>query len=105
MALIVVAASAENNYKVTSSSRLNVRKSPSTSAAVLGTFSSGQIEVISISKGWAKVKYNGKTGYVSEKYISPLPKPEPKKPEPKKEMPKKKKHSYNLSRKRNDSAR
>ncbi len=88
MALIVVAASAENNYKVTSSSRLNVRKSPSTSAAVLGTFSSGQqIEVISISKGWAKVKYNGKTGYVSEKYISPLPKPEPKKPEPKKEMP------------------
>ena len=75
--LIVVVAYAENNYKVTSSSRLNVRKSPSTSAAVLGTFESGQqIEVVSISNGWAKVKYNGKTGYVSDKYIAPLPKPE-----------------------------
>lgn len=92
MALIVVTAMAENNYKVTSSSRLNVRKSPSTSATVLGTFNSGQqIEVISISKGWAKVKYNGKVGYVSEKYISPLPKPEPPKPEPKKEKPKEEK--------------
>lgn len=77
MALIVVAALAENNYKVTSSSRLNVRKSPSTSAAVLGTFESGQqIEVVSVNNGWAKVKYNGKTGYVSDKYIAPLPKPE-----------------------------
>lgn len=92
MALIVVTAMAENNYKVTSSSRLNVRKSPSTSATVLGTFNSGQqIEVISISKGWAKVKYNGKVGYVSEKYISPLPKPEPPKPEPTKEKPKEEK--------------
>lgn len=77
MTLIVVIALADNNYKVTSSSRLNVRKSPSTSAAVLGTFTSGQqIEVISISNGWAKVKYNGKTGYVSDRYIAPLPKPE-----------------------------
>ncbi|MDE7165957.1 MAG: SH3 domain-containing protein [Bacteroidaceae bacterium] len=82
MTLIVVTALAENNYKVTSSSRLNVRKSPSTSAAVLGTFKSGQqIEVISINNGWAEVIYNGKTGYVSTKYITPLPKPEePAKP-------------------------
>lgn len=66
---------ADSNYRVTSSSRLNVRKSPSTSGAVLGTFQSGQeIEVISIDRGWAKVKYNGKTGYVSDKYITPLPK-------------------------------
>lgn len=92
MALIVVTAMAENNYKVTSSSRLNVRKSPSTSASVLGIFNRGQqIEVVSISKGWAKVKYNGKVGYVSEKYISPLPKPEPSKSEPKEEKPKEEK--------------
>lgn len=75
--LVVITTFAENNYKVTSSSRLNVRKSPSTSAAVLGTFESGQqIEVVTVSNGWAKVKYNGKTGYVSDKYIAPLPKPE-----------------------------
>lgn len=97
MALMVVTAVAENNYKVTSTSRLNVRESPTTSANVLGTFSSGQqIEVISISKGWAKVEYNGKIGYVSEKYVSPLPKseqpsPEPSNPEPKKEEPKEEK--------------
>lgn len=89
MALIVVTAMAENNYKVTSSSRLNVRKSPSTSGAVIGTFISGQqIEVISINIGWAKVKYNGKIGYVSEKYISPLPAPEPIQPEPEPEIEK-----------------
>ena len=74
MALIVVVAFAENNYKVTSSSCLNVMKSPSTSSAILGTFESGQqIEGVSISNGWAKVRYNGKTGYVCDKYITPLP--------------------------------
>lgn len=86
LALVVVSAMAENNYKVTSSSRLNVRKAPSTSGQILGTFESGQqIEVINIDKGWAKVKFNGKTGYVSAKYITALPKPEPRKEESKKE--------------------
>ncbi|MCM1140596.1 MAG: SH3 domain-containing protein [Muribaculum sp.] len=86
IALMIGAVSvfAENNYRVTSSSRLNVRKSASTSATVLGTFNSGQeIEVLSVSNGWAKVKFNGKTGYVSEKYITPLPKKETPKQEPK----------------------
>lgn len=85
----VVSVFAENNYRVISSSRLNVRKAASTSAAILGTFNSGQeIEVISVNNGWAKVKFNGKTGYVSEKYITPLPKLEKTKPEskPKKEV-------------------
>ena len=86
LAFVVVSAMAENNYKVTSSSRLNVRKSPSTTGQILGTFESGQqIEVLNIDKGWAKVKFNGKTGYVSAKYIAELPKPEPRKEQPKKE--------------------
>lgn len=64
---------AENNYKVTASTRLNIRKSPSTSSTVLGTFESGQqIEVISINNGWATVKFKGKTGYVSDKYITAI---------------------------------
>lgn len=66
---------AETNYKVTSVSRLNVRKAPSTSGAVLGTFKSGEeITVLSITNGWAKVEYGKYIGYVSAKYIQELPK-------------------------------
>ncbi len=61
---------AQMPYKVTSSSRLNVRTRPSTSGQVMGTFQSGQqIQVISIENGWAKVEFNGKTGFVSARYI------------------------------------
>lgn len=73
MALFVVVAFAENTHKVTSTT-LNVRRAPSTGARVLGTLHKGdQIEVLQIARGWAKVNYNGSTGYVSEKYIAPLP--------------------------------
>lgn len=66
---------AEMNYKVSSASRLNVRKTPSTSGVVMGTFKSGEeITVLSISKGWAKVEYGKSIGYVSAKYIEELPK-------------------------------
>lgn len=73
---------AEVNYRVTSSSRLNVRRSPSTSGAVLGTFKSGQeITVLSINNGWAKVEFNNSVGYVSAKYIAELPKKVVEEPE------------------------
>lgn len=65
---------ADNNYKVTSTSRLNVRKFPSNTSVIIGKFQSGQeIEVVSIQNRWAKVIFNDKIGYVSEKYITPLP--------------------------------
>lgn len=65
---------AETNYKVSSSSRLNVRKTPSTSGVVLGTFKSGEeITVLSIKNGWAKVEFGKNIGYVSAKYIQELP--------------------------------
>lgn len=73
---------AEVNYRVTSSSRLNVRRSPSTTGAVLGTFKSGQeITVLSINNGWAKVEFNNSVGYVSAKYITELPKKVVEEPE------------------------
>lgn len=73
---------AEANYRVTSSSRLNVRRSPSTSGAVIGTFKSGQeITVMSINNGWAKVEFNNTVGYVSAKYITELPKKVDEEPE------------------------
>lgn len=75
MILMVIGALAETNYRVTSSTRLNVRKAPFKGAAVIGSFASGQhIEVISVVKGWATVRYGGKTGFVSVEYIEPLPK-------------------------------
>lgn len=64
---------AENNYRVISQSSLNVRKSTSTMSDIIGTFQSGQeIEVKSVKNGWAKVNFNGKTGYVLVEYIQPI---------------------------------
>lgn len=59
MSLVVVIGYADYNYKVTSSSRLNVRKFSSTSAEIIGTLNPGQqIEVILINHGWAKISNN-----------------------------------------------
>lgn len=69
----VVFVWAENNYKVSSPSPLNVRNVPSKTGDILGTFQSGQnIEVLSVDNGWAKVKLDGNTGYVMVEYIEPL---------------------------------
>ena len=55
MSLIVVAALAENNYKETSSSPLNIREAASPDTNVSGTFNNGSlIEVESTKKGRAK---------------------------------------------------
>lgn len=67
-------AFAEENYKVTSASVLNVRNNPTTKSRIVGSLRSGQhIEVLSINDGWAKIIYNGTTCYISAKYITPLP--------------------------------
>lgn len=73
----LASAFADTNYRVSSASRLNVRKSPSTSGALVGTLKSGEeITVLSISKGWAKIEFGKSYGYVSAKYITELPKKE-----------------------------
>lgn len=73
MALIVVTAMAENNYKVISSSPLNIRETASSDANILGTFNSGSlIEVVSTKKNWAKVKYKGGFGFVQTRYIEQI---------------------------------
>lgn len=73
MAFIVVTAMAENNYKVISSSPLNIREAASSNADILGTFNSGSlIEVVSTKKNWAKVKYNGGFGFVQTQYIEQI---------------------------------
>lgn len=57
-------------YRVVTNSNLNVRKGPSTNSYVLGSLTPGsRIEVVSISEQWAKIQFNGQTGYVNVRYI------------------------------------
>src|SRR5690606_9470027 len=52
-------------------SSLNVRDKASTQGKVIGKLSSGTaVSVISESNGWARVKANGITGYVSAEFLS-----------------------------------
>lgn len=56
---------------VNSGSSLNMRSGPSTSSSVISKLSDGtKVTVHSEANGWAKVTANGKTGYVSTKYLS-----------------------------------
>ncbi|MGW8428198.1 SH3 domain-containing protein [Peribacillus simplex] len=58
-------------YVNVSSGTLNMRKSGSESANIVAKLSKGtEVTVYSESKGWAKVKANGKDGHVSAKYLS-----------------------------------
>src|SRR3954451_1175772 len=62
----------ENKYvKVDSGSNLNVRATASSTAPVLTKLAYGsKVMVYSEESGWAKVKANGKEGYVSAKYLT-----------------------------------
>ncbi len=60
------------------SSRLNVRKEASTSAAVVGTLKHGaKVTILSSSNGWSKIQTDNVTGYVKSSYLiassGPLP--------------------------------
>ncbi|MGG1991590.1 SH3 domain-containing protein [Peribacillus frigoritolerans] len=58
-------------YVNVSSGTLNMRKSGSESASIVAKLSKGtKVTVYSESKGWAKIKANGKTGYVSTQYLT-----------------------------------
>lgn len=66
-------AEGETSAKVqlsSSSSTLNVRKEPSTSAGIAGTLRHGaQVEVLAVSGDWRKIKSGSLTGYVMAKYL------------------------------------
>ncbi|WP_346045920.1 SH3 domain-containing protein, partial [Paraclostridium tenue] len=56
--------------KVVTATSLNVRSGPSTSNALIGSLRNNEkVEVISENNGWAKIKYNGRLGYVSSVYL------------------------------------
>ena len=57
--------------KGVTTANLNLRVKASTSSKIITTIPKGQtIEIIEkLNSGWYKVNYNGKTGYVSSKYV------------------------------------
>lgn len=59
-------------YRSTSDKGLNMRSEPNTNASVVASIPAGaDISVVDKSNSeWYKVKYDGKTGYVSAKHIS-----------------------------------
>lgn len=63
---------AKNVFEVkTEETNLNVRGTADLNGAVVAQLAKGAlVEVISASNGWAKVKVNGKDGYVSSAYLS-----------------------------------
>ena len=62
---------AATDMRTVTASSLNFRSGPSTSHSIIGSLQKGQqVEYISESGGWAKVKYNGVTGYVHGDYLT-----------------------------------
>lgn len=53
------------------STKLNVRKSASTSSSIIGTLAnSTKVTILEKLNGWYKISYNGIVGYVSSSYIT-----------------------------------
>ena len=64
-----ISGSKKTYYKVTAKSGLRLRKSASTSSTKLLTIPYGTKLTGTVSKGWLKTTYNGKTGYCYAEYI------------------------------------
>lgn len=61
----------EKVKKYVNVSVLNFRSGSSTKFSIIGTiFKGSEVEVISTSEGWSKIKYNAKEGYVASSYLS-----------------------------------
>ncbi|MBL5767984.1 SH3 domain-containing protein [Bacillus sporothermodurans] len=59
------------SVNVDAGSTLNVRSKPSTNASIIMKLAKGaKVTVLSESNGWSKIQANGKTGYVSSKYLA-----------------------------------
>ena len=70
------ASSSKTTYTgVINGTDVRMRKGPSTSYSIVGTYDKGtKMTITGSQKGWYKVSYNGKTGYVSSDYMRLSPK-------------------------------
>lgn len=63
-----------DTIKSVNTSALNVRIGSGTSYKKVGTlYKDSKVIVISTSNGWSKIKFDGKTAYISSKYLSNAP--------------------------------
>ena len=66
------AMAASGQHEVTAS-RLNFREQPSASAETIGRLKRGEIvTVLNTEDGWAKARWEGKTGYLSCEYLEKI---------------------------------
>lgn len=64
-------ALAQKTMYVNSSNGINLREGPGSDYKTLGTIPNGyKVTVLETDGEWSKVKYEGKTGYVSSQYLS-----------------------------------
>lgn len=60
----------QERYEIITTSRLNVRSQPSVTAQVLGSLGANeQVDVFSITDGWAEIFFNGRHAYISANFI------------------------------------
>ncbi len=62
-----------SNKKIVKADKLNMRNGASTSYRIIAKINNGtEVEVISESNGWSKVKYDGRIGYVSSEFLQDI---------------------------------
>lgn len=68
--LLAMLATAQTTYVVNTTGMLNVRKMPTTDAAIIGKLSPNQlIQVYTVDGDWAVIAYNNGIGYVASKFL------------------------------------
>lgn len=76
LALQILGIHAQEQYRVVSRTQLNVRSGPGTDYSVIGSLAPRSIVSVTATRGnWSAIAYQGRTGYVASRYISPLPIP------------------------------
>ncbi|UOW67280.1 SH3 domain-containing protein [Paraclostridium bifermentans] len=65
--------STQSKKMAVTASNLNVRQGASTSSKVIGKLSKGStVDTFEIKNGWAKIKFNNQTAYVSSQYLKSI---------------------------------
>lgn len=71
--LLVALNSQATTFVVETNTYLNIRLEPNTQAKIIGKLYNGDtVNVSNIQNGWALIKFNNRSGFISEKYITQI---------------------------------
>ena len=75
VAIMSITSVQAKQYRVTTTSSLNVRSAPTTNSEKIASISSGEIVNVieTVSDGWMKIELDGTTGYVYGQYLEAVP--------------------------------